>query len=357
MQAAVHKIFPECETVSIPVADGGEGSVDAFLEAVGGTKQWCTVKNPFFEDMQSFYGILSGNVASEKTAVLEMAACAGLPLVENRLNPCITTTYGVGQLIVDAIENGCKKIILGLGGSATNDGGCGAAAALGVRFFNKKGNCFIPAGETLKDIMHIDVSACRQSMQNVDITAMCDIDNPLYGENGAAAVFGPQKGACPTTVKELDAGLRHFAGIVKKDLLLDKADYPGAGAAGGMGYGMLCLLGARLSMGIETVLDTVDFEHKMAGADCIFTGEGKIDSQSLRGKVVVGVARRAQKEGVPVVAVVGDAEIGLESLYELGITAIFSTNRRAVPFIQAKQHAEMDLSATMQDILRLMRSI
>ncbi|WP_428770462.1 glycerate kinase [Treponema sp. HNW] len=357
MKEAVEDIFPGCETTAIPVADGGEGSVDAFLEAVGGEKIRITVKNPFFEDMEGFYGILNSKTAgAEKTAVVEMAACAGLPLVLGRLNPRITTTYGAGQLIADAVQKGCKNIIIGLGGSATNDAGCGAAAALGVEFFDKDGKSFVPAGGTLKNIERIDISKALKLLKGCTLTAMCDIDNPLYGTNGAAYIFGPQKGADETAVQELDAGLRHLSDIVKKDLGIDKADFPGAGAAGGMGYGMLSFLGAELKMGIETVLDTTDFDRKLKGADFVFTGEGKIDSQSLRGKVVIGVARRAKKAGVPVIAVVGDAEAGLDAAYDTGVTAVFSINRLAVPFSEAKKTAEADLSAAMRDILRLIRA-
>ena len=357
MKEAVEDIFPGCETVAVPVADGGEGSVDAFLEAVGGEKIFATVKNPFFEDMEGFYGILDSKTGgTEKTAVVEMAVCAGLPLAMGRLSPRITTTYGAGQLIAAALQEGCKNIIIGLGGSATNDAGCGAAAALGVEFFGKDGKSFVPAGGTLKDIEHIDISKAGEFLKGCTLTAMCDIDNPLYGTNGAAYIFGPQKGADEKTVQELDAGLRHLAKIVQKDLGIDKADYPGAGAAGGMGYGMLCFLGAELKPGIETVLDATDFDRKLKGANFVFTGEGKIDSQSLRGKVVVGVARRAKKAGVPVIAVVGDAEANLDAVYDTGVTTVFSINRLAVPFSEAKKTAEADLSATMRDILRLIRA-
>ena len=357
MQKAVREIFPGCEALSIPVADGGEGSVDAFLEALGGTKKYVRVKNPFFEDMESFYGILNAaDAGSEgKTAVIEMASCAGLPLASGRLNPALTTTYGAGQLIEDALKNGCTSVIVGLGGSATNDAGCGAAAALGVQFFDGADKSFVPVGGTLKDICRIDVSGLNPLLKRARITAMCDIDNPLYGENGAAYIFGPQKGADEKLVRELDEGLRRVEKIVKRDIGADAAFVPGAGAAGGMGYGMLCFLGAGLKMGIETVLDTVDFERKLAGADCVFTGEGKIDSQSLRGKVVIGVARRAQKAGVPVIAVVGDAADGSENAYDCGVSAIFSINRLAVPFSEAKNRAEKDLERTFKDILRLMR--
>ncbi|MGP1458457.1 MAG: glycerate kinase family protein [Treponema sp.] len=357
MQKAIGEIFPECETVSIPVADGGEGSVDAFLKAAGGVKKYARVKNPFFEDMESFYGILnSTNAEGKKTAVIETAACAGLPLVQDRLNPAAATTYGAGQLIGEALKNGCTEIIVGLGGSATNDAGCGAAAALGARFFDAHGNSFVPTGGTLKNIARIDLSALNPLLAQSHIIAMCDIDNPLYGENGAAAVFAPQKGADANTVRELDAGLRHIAEIVKRDIGIDAAFEAGAGAAGGMGYGMLCFLGAELKMGIETVLDAVDFEKRLHGADYVFTGEGRLDGQTLRGKVVTGVAKRAKNAGVPVIAVVGDAADGIDGVYELGVSAVFSINRLAIPFAEANKRAAPDLEHTVKNILRLIRT-
>ncbi len=356
MKKAIGEIFPQADAVSIPVADGGEGSVDAFLEAVGGVKKTVQVKNPFFEEMKSFYGILNcTEFNSEKTAIIEMAACAGLPLALGRFNPAETTTYGVGQLIEDALKNGCKKIIIGLGGSATNDGGCGAAAALGVCFFDKDGKSFVPVGGTLKDIKGIDISGLNPLLKETELTTMYDIDNPLYGRTGAAYIYAPQKGADEAMVKELDEGLKHLAEVVRQDLGVDIASLPGAGAAGGMGYGTIAFLGSKLKPGIETVLDTVQFDKQLEDADCVFTGEGKLDSQSLLGKVVVGVARRAKKKKVPVIAVVGDAESGVDSAYMEGITAVFSINRLAVPFSQAKTTAEADLFATMKDILRLMQ--
>ncbi|UTC64441.1 glycerate kinase [Treponema sp. OMZ 788] len=360
MKNAVHEIFPEAQALSIPVADGGEGSVDAFLEAAGGIKKTVKVKNPFFEEMEGFYGILKNeNPNAEKTAIIEMAACAGLPLAVGRLNPSLTTTYGAGELIADALENGCTRIIIGLGGSATNDGGCGAAAALGVKFFDKDGKSFVPAGGTLKNIERIDMSGLNPLVKKARFTTMCDIDNPLFGKNGAAYIFGPQKGADPKMVEELDQGLKHLALITEKTEALNSrsklAEIPGAGAAGGMGYGTLIFLGSELKMGIEIVLDTVDFDKKLDEASFVFTGEGKLDSQSLRGKVVVGVAKRAKKKNVPVIAVVGDAESGIDPVYDTGVSSVFSINRLAVPFSQAQKTAETDLVSTMKDILRLIK--
>ncbi|MDR2869493.1 MAG: glycerate kinase, partial [Deferribacteraceae bacterium] len=284
--------YPEAEVVQIPVADGGEGSVDAFLTAMTGEKVYATVKGPFMEDMQAFYGLIENG----QTAVIEMAACAGLPLVGDAPNPLKATTYGVGQLMAAAAQRGCKKIILGLGGSATNDFGAGAAAALGIKFINAAGDSFIPTGGTLAEIVKIDKSGLLAELKSVEIVTMCDINNPLYGETGAAYVFGPQKGASSDMVAYLDGQLRHVAKIVQAELGADVSQLAGAGAAGGMGGGMVAFFGSQLRMGIEVVLDTVNFGEHLKGADLVISGEGKIDSQSLSGKVVIGVARRAKKQ-------------------------------------------------------------
>lgn len=323
LRGCVELRLPGCEVRAIPVADGGEGSVDAFLAALGGEKVHARVAGPFFEPVESFYGLTDGG----KTAIVEMAACAGLPLAGERRDPALTTTYGVGELIALAVEGGARKIILGLGGSATNDAGCGAAAALGVRFFDRTGTPFVPTGGTLGEVERIDVSAARERLRGVEITAMCDIDNPMYGENGAAYVFAPQKGAGPEQVRALDAGLRRLAGVMRRELGMDFAELPGAGAAGAMGAGVTAFLGASLQSGIESVLNAVDFDRAAADAELIFTGEGRLDSQSLRGKVVIGVARRAKRLGKRVIAIVGGAEGELEAAYAEGVTAVFTTNR------------------------------
>ena len=349
MARAIKDYKENIEVVSIPVADGGEGSVDAYLLALQGEKVWCRVKGPFFEEMDAFYGRIG-----KDTAVVEMAACAGLPLVEGKANPMLTTTYGVGELIEHAIQNGAKKIIVGLGGSCTNDGGTGAAVALGVRFYNKEGKSFIPTGGTLKDIIRIDAIECIKRLAGIKIITMCDIDNPLYGKNGAAYIFGPQKGADEQMVEALDSGLRQLSERIEVWLGKDVAKLKGAGAAGGMGAGMVAFFGSKLQMGIETVLDVVNFEHLLEDADIVFTGEGKIDSQSLSGKVVMGVARRAKACGVPTIVLAGAIGEGIEPIYDEGVKAIFSINKAPIPFEEARHKSKENLYFMMKNILNLL---
>lgn len=349
MSRAVLRHFPGCDVRSIPVADGGEGSVDAFLTALGGEKIYAQVSGPYFEPMHAFYGLIGD------TAVIEMAACAGLPLVGENKNPSLTSTYGVGELMAHALAKGAKKIIMGLGGSATNDGGCGAAAALGVKFINAAGESFIPVGGTLRNIAAIDMSGLAPELKKAEIITMCDIDNPMYGEKGAAYIFAPQKGADESMVRELDEGLRHLGEVIKQNLGLDLTAIPGGGAAGAMGAGMAAFFGSRLQMGIETVLDTAGFDALVDDADCIFTGEGKIDSQSLRGKVVIGVARRAKKLGVPVIAVVGGAELELDAAYEEGVSAVFTINRLPMDLKESAKYSAVNLDFVMDNILRLLK--
>lgn len=350
MAGQLRRFFPQAQVKSIPVADGGEGSVEAFLAAAGGERRTRTVTGPFGEPVEAFYGILGDG----RTAVIEMAACAGLPLAEGRLNPERATTYGVGELLLAAKEAGCTKAILGLGGSCTNDGGVGAAAALGAKFTRADGTAFVPTGGTLGEIAALDVSPVAQALQGMELTAMCDIDNPLYGEAGAAAVFAPQKGADAAMVARLDAGLRHLGQVAARCLGRDFSHLPGAGAAGGLGFGMAAFCGAQLRMGIDAVLDAVGFDSLLPGTDVVFTGEGKIDSQSARGKVVSGVAVRCRKAGVPVVAVVGQIGQGFEEMYQQGLTAVFSINRAAQPFAESRFHAGENLALTMENIARLL---
>nr|WP_319490037.1 glycerate kinase [uncultured Caproiciproducens sp.] len=351
MNEQIEAHYPDVETVSIPVADGGEGSVDAFLTAVGGVKKTLTVSGPFFKPVNSFYGIINGS-----TAIIEMAACAGLPLAGDRLDPAAATTYGVGELILDAAKSGCKKIIIGLGGSCTNDAGAGMAAALGIKFYDEKGQEFIPTGGTLAKIRHIRNDQASDLLSGIEFAAMCDIDNPLCGPTGAAYVFGPQKGADASMVAALDEGLQNIARIIQNDLEKDVTNIPGSGAAGGLGAGVAAFLNAKMQPGIDIVLDTVRFDDLLKDADLVFTGEGKIDTQSLRGKVVIGVARRAKKAAVPVIAVVGDIGDNIEKAYDIGVSAIFSINRVAVPFKEAKLRSQSDLSLTVNDIIRFLKT-
>ena len=352
MKERIEAYNPGCQTVSIPVSDGGEGSGDAFLTALGGEKVRMKTKGPWNEEVDSFYGMLP-----DGTAVIEMAASAGLPQVGDRKDPSRTTTYGVGELILAAARSGAKRLVIGLGGSATNDAGCGAAAACGVRFLDKDGRSFVPVGGTLGDIASIDLSGMDGKVKDMPITAMCDIDNPFYGPTGAAAIFGPQKGADEAMVADLDGKMKHLASVIEEQIGVDLQEIPGSGAAGGMGGGMKAFFGARMQMGIDAVLETTGFEKLAADADVVFTGEGKIDTQSLRGKVVIGVARKAKKMGIPVIAVVGDIGDDIEAAYGEGVTGIFSTNRVAVPYKEARLRAKSDMKLTMDNILRFMKSM
>lgn len=339
---------PGVEVVSIPVADGGEGSVDAFLSAIGGEKRYAPCHGPHMEEIMGFYGALP-----DGTAVIEMSAAAGLPLAGDHLEPDRATTYGVGELIAAAVKAGAKKLILGLGGSATNDGGCGAAAALGVHFLDEHGQLFVPTGGTLNRLAKIDVSS---QIFLPKITVMCDIDNPLCGSNGASAVFGPQKGADRAMIARLDANLKHLSDVVMRDLHVDIADIPGGGAAGGMGGGAVAFWSGCLQMGIDTVLDTVDFDCAAKGARLVFTGEGRLDGQSVRGKVVSGVARRAAKAGVPTVAIVGAVGEGADEIYKMGVCSVFSINHAPESFEIARLHSRENLRRTIRNIMGFLKA-
>lgn len=351
MDYEIRKYHPNAKIISIPVADGGEGTVDAFLSALGGKKIFINVCGPNQKKVSSFYGRINDY------AIIEMSAASGLPLAGEDEKVEKYTTFGVGELIKDAIESGAKKIIVGLGGSATNDGGVGAAVALGIKFYDTLGNEFLPVGDSLCKIAKIDVSGKYPGLDKVKIITMCDVDNPLCGERGAAQVFAPQKGADSKTVKILDSGLAHFAKIVKRDLGYDILNLPGAGAAGGMGGGMVALLNSELQKGIQTVLELVKFDELLVGTDAVFTGEGKIDNQSLGGKVVIGVAERAMKKSVPVFAIVGDIGDDIDLVYEKGIHGIFSINRVAVPYSEAKKRARHDLHLTMDNLMKYTNTI
>lgn len=347
----IPQIFPDCQVDTIPVADGGEGTVACFQEAIGAEPVTVCVRGPYGEPLKAVYG-RKGDLA-----VIEMAAAAGLPLVGERKNPEQTTTYGLGQLISHAVSNGCRELLLGLGGSCTNDGGCGCAAALGARFLDENGAAFAPTGETLKRICHIDVERVRAALENVRITVMCDVENPLCGCTGAAAIFGPQKGADPEMVLRLDQGLEHLAEIIKQDLGCQVDQLAGGGAAGGLGAGCVAFLGAELRSGIGAVLDTVAFDDRIRDADLVITGEGCLDSQSLHGKVISGIAARTKPFGIPLVAVVGGVAEGAEEAYDLGVTAMFSINLRAEPLTISGPKSRENYRRTLENMFRLLRAM
>ncbi|WP_342319769.1 glycerate kinase [Corynebacterium mayonis] len=342
--SGVRAAAPEAEIIQIPVADGGEGTVAALASISGSELTQAKVCGVFpGESIEASFALLNHD-----TAAIETASCAGLPLAAGRLRPGAATTYGVGELIRAAVKAGAKKVIVGAGGSATTDAGCGAAAALGTVFLNDRGEPFVPTGDSLRQVAAIEASPVDDLPE---ITVMCDIDNPLYGPQGAAHVFGPQKGADPEMAELLDAGLRHVAGIIERDLGVDVAKVPGAGAAGGLAGGLMAFAGATLTPGIDTVLEANSFSQVVAGADLVITGEGRIDGQSLAGKVPVGVARRAG--GIPVVVLAGAVDEGIEAVYEEGITAVFPINRQPLQLEQAMAATAKNLQAGAENVLRL----
>lgn len=346
-QRVIPRHFPACEVVCIPVADGGEGTVDCFIQVMGAQRVEVTVTNALGEKSAAAYARIG------ELAIIEMAAAAGLPQVGALRCPGTATTYGVGELIAHAVHSGYKRILLGLGGSATNDGGCGCAAALGVGFLDADGQSFVPVGDTLGRIARIDTAKADELLRSVEITVMCDVTNPLYGPTGAAYVFAPQKGADAEKVKSLDAGLRHFGDVIRSQLGIDVSRMPGAGAAGGMGAGCVALLGGMIQSGIDAVLDVTGFDRQLEGADLVITGEGRIDSQSAGGKVISGVARRTKAKGIPLIAIAGGIADSAGAVYDIGVSAMFSTDRAALPVDMLGARSPGDYEATLSDIMSL----
>ncbi|MFE5392152.1 glycerate kinase [Bacillus thuringiensis] len=340
-------IFPNAKYVKIPIGDGGEGTVESLVDATGGRIISISVTGPLRESVQAFYGVSK----DKKTAFIEMAAASGLQHVPvEKRNPLITTTKGTGELILHALNQGAEYIILGLGGSATNDGGAGMLAALGVRFINYKGEVIDPSGGTLHSIVAIDFSQMDPRLKGVKIEAACDVDNPLVGMQGASFVFGRQKGANIEMMKELDENLKHYANILKRYVSSDVSEIPGAGAAGGMGAAVISVLKGDLRRGIEIVLDYTNFDKHIEDADLIITGEGRIDEQTVYGKAPVGVAGRAKRFSVPVIAIGGSVSSDYSAVYEKGIDAVFSITTRPMTLEEAYRVAEENIEMTTKNI-------
>ncbi len=318
---AIESVDSQIKVITVPIADGGEGTVDVFLEIFGNQKIYVTVSDPYFQPVHAYYGI-----SDHQEAIIEMASCAGLPLVGENKNPELTTTFGVGEIIKDALNRNCKKVIIGLGGSATHDCGCGAAAALGVRFYDRNQNSFVPTGATLHHIESVDLSRLDKRLQEVEIVALCDVKNTLYGPFGAAKVFSPQKGADKAMINRLEEGSVHFANILSKEYQMDIQQVIGSGAAGGMGAGIVAFLNGSLQSGIDVILELVRFDQLIMDVDLILTGEGKIDQSSFDGKVIDGIAKRAKEANKTLVAIAGSIDIGEEVLYEKGYYSVYCTN-------------------------------
>ena len=321
IKRGIHNFDSKIDVDLLPMADGGEGTVQSLVDATDGKIIEKEVTGPLGNKVEAFYGLLGDG----KTAVIEMAAASGLPLVpEGKKNPLKTTTYGTGELIASALEHGVKQIIIGIGGSATNDAGVGMAQALGAEIFDAEGDQVAFGGGNLDQIEKINLKKLDSRLKNVEIMVACDVDNPLYGEDGAAYVYAPQKGADREMVEILDQNLRHFNQIVINELNKDTNQIPGAGAAGGLGAGLVAFLDAELKAGVDIVLDIIDFESRLRNVDLVITGEGMLDGQSIYGKTPVGVSRSAAKKDIPVIAVAGTLGSGVEKVLEHGINSYFS---------------------------------
>jgi glycerate 2-kinase len=341
------QVFPDAEYIKVPMADGGEGTTQSLVDATGGKIIKQTVTGPLGEKVEAFFGIL-GN---ETTAIIEMAAASGLHLVPtDKRNPLITTTRGTGELIAAALEHNVDHIIIGIGGSATNDGGTGVASALGVRFLDENGQELEEGGGYLSSLAGIDISCMDARLAGVKIEVACDVDNPLIGPKGASAIFGPQKGATPEVVKQLDKNLEHYAAIIDRDIGIKIANVPGAGAAGGLGGGLLAFMQADLKRGVDIVIEATRLSELVADADLVITGEGKIDSQTIFGKTPIGVAKTAKNHSIPVIAIAGNAASDSNVVYEHGIDAVFSIVPGVVSLQKAFQNAEDYVERTARNI-------
>ena len=325
IEKGIKRIFPEALIIKIPMADGGEGTVQSLVDATGGEIIKKKVTGPLGDEVEAEYGLLG----EKDIAVIEMAAASGLPLLsENEADPSLTTTYGTGELIKTALDQGVSKIIVGIGGSATNDAGTGMAQALGVRFIKENGDEAGWGGKELEKIKEIDLTELDPRIKDVEIEVACDVDNPLYGPQGAAFVYAPQKGANEEMVQKLDKNLRHFSEIIEKELDKDVQSIPGSGAAGGLGAGLVAFLGAELRSGIKIVLEVNKVKEKMSGVDLVFTGEGQVDEQSINGKTPVGIARTAEEFEVPVIVLGGSLGKGVNKVFQENINAVFSIIQR-----------------------------
>ena len=350
VQKAVREVFPGCDVVKVNVADGGEGTMDALQQTLGGTRVNLTVSDPLGRPVDAYYVILEDGV----TAVLEMSAASGLPLLtpEER-NPSRTSTYGTGELIRDALDKGCTRFLVGIGGSATNDAGMGMLNALGYRFLDADGAVLEPVGGSLGLVESILSPQCGTS-PNASFTVACDVKAPLYGPEGAAYVFAPQKGADTQMVQSLDAGLRHFAEVAAQVTGSDFSRMQGAGAAGGLGYAFKEFLNASLERGVEMVLDAIGFDEIIAGADLVITGEGRVDSQTLTGKTPFGVAQRAIRQGIPVVAIGGSVAIDPQQAREAGFKDALQVTPEGMPLSEAMKQ-DVAAENVYRTILKLMK--
>jgi len=350
IKEGIKRVLPGAEIDEVPMADGGEGTVQALVDATDGQMITQEVCDPLGKKIKADFGILGDG----KTAVIEMAAASGLPLVpEGKRNPMLTTTYGTGELIRAALDRGCRKLIVGIGGSATVDGGAGMAQALGARLLDKDGKEVPRGGGGVEHLDRIDVSQLDPRIAEASTVVACDVDNPLVGPNGGPEIYGPQKGATPEMVKNLDKYLDNYADIIKRDLGADVKEAPGAGAAGGLGAGLMAFLGAELKLGIDIVIDASGLERHLKGADLVITGEGMIDSQTIYGKTPIGVAKAAKKFGIPVIGIGGGVSDDASVVYEHGIDALISIVSYPMPLETAIERAHDLIADASERAIRL----
>jgi glycerate kinase len=354
IEIGIRKVYSDIDILKVPMADGGEGTVESLVDATGGEIIRLEVTGPLGEKVESFYGIMG----DKKTAVIEMAAASGLPLVPNdKRNPMITTTYGTGELIKSALDRGCRDFIIGIGGSATNDGGSGMLEALGVKFLDKNGKKLPWGGGALINLDKIDMSSLDERLKSSRFVVACDVDNPLCGTNGASYVYGPQKGATVEMVQKLDRVLNHYGNMIKKYLGKDVMDIKGAGAAGGLGAGFMAFLNAQLKPGVDIVIEKTRLKEIVKDADLVITGEGKMDSQTIYGKTPFGVAKVAKGFGIPVIAIAGCISDDAHINHEQGIDAMFSIVNYPIELQDAlnKEKAAVFIQKNSEEIFRLIK--
>ncbi len=351
LKESAENVFPGCETRGVPIADGGEGTVDAVIAVTKGEKRVIEVHGPLMENVESSYGIFHGDCA-----IIEMAAASGLPMVSpEKRNPLNTTTYGTGELIRDALDQGYQKISIAIGGSATNDGGMGAMRALGIRFLDAEGKELEGRGSDLAKVVDIDSTNLHSAVAEAEFTVMCDVNNPLTGPKGATYTFGTQKGGTPEILDELEMGMKNYAMVIQKKFGINVDSIAGAGAAGGLGAALCVFLNAEMKSGIETVLDLIDFDGLLEETDLVVTGEGQIDWQSAFGKVPSGIGQRCQAKGIPAVAVVGGMGSGAEKIYEFGVESIIPTINGAMEMEEALERAEELYRGATERMFRMIR--
>ncbi|MDQ6420413.1 glycerate kinase [Paenibacillus sp. LHD-117] len=349
MEKGILDVLPQAAVIKLPIADGGEGTVDAIVNATGGQLHQVEVLGPLGEPVTATFGVMGDG----QTAVVEMASASGLLLIaKDRLNPLRTTTYGTGQLIQAALDQGCRRIVIGIGGSATNDGGAGMAQALGVRFFNDQGSELSYGGGELISLSRVDVSGLDPRVADCEIIVASDVTNPLCGPEGASFVFGPQKGATPEMAQRLDDGLRNYGRVIHERLGIDVRNVPGAGAAGGLGAGLIAFLSARMSRGIDIVLEAIEFEKRVQEADLVITGEGRTDSQTAFGKAPAGVAALAKKYNKPVICVSGGISLDTKALHEAGIDVIIGATQSPMSLEEAMANASDWIRHAVASVIR-----